>query len=214
MQGKAKGEGKDKTRDAAKAKAPAKATTKAAGKASGKAAGKSTSADPAPPAAPKPAEQGATHLNGTLVSGSLDKGRDRDVGKELITVRGVVAPSEWDMRDEVTAVTLFALDETEFVVNARYMVKRLMKYMDEEVEAHGFISTDEYGSEVFIVSDFTPVEAGEEEGDEDEGEWVEDADLDAEDWEDTADTADEDDVWADGGGAEGESDAWKRRRHR
>lgn len=78
--------------------------------------------------------------------------------KELITIRGVVAPSEWDVRDEVTAVTVYAHDETEYVVNAKYMVKRLMKHMDEEVQATGVLSEDEYGNDVFIMSDFTVVE--------------------------------------------------------
>ncbi len=117
-------------------------------------------------------------------------------GREMITVRGVVAPTEWDMRDEVTAVTIFALDESEYVVTAKGMVRRLMKYADEEIEARGYLSQDEYGNEVFVVVEFAPVDAEDDaEGggekdedwdddellDDDEDEWPDEVDLDEED---------------------------------
>ncbi|MBN2450474.1 MAG: hypothetical protein JXR77_08790 [Lentisphaeria bacterium] len=121
--------------------------------------------------------------------------------KELITVRGVVAPSEWDVRDEVTAVTIYAHDETEYVVTERHMVKRLMKYMDEEVEATGSLSEDEYGNEAFIVSDFSPVGEGNDEDEDEDEEW-EDED---EEWEDE----DEDGAWEDE-----DEGGWKRVKRR
>ena len=86
------------------------------------------------------------------------KAPDGEKSGELLTVRGVVAPSEWDMRDEVTAVTIYAQDEAEYLVNARPMVKRLMKFMDEEIEAHGMLGVDEYGNEVFVVAEFAPID--------------------------------------------------------
>jgi hypothetical protein len=121
------------------------------------------------------------------------KSEGKSKGKELITVRGVVTPSEWDMRDEVTAVTIYALDETEYVVSARPMVKRLMKYMDDEIEAHGYVTQDEYGSEVFVVADFAPLDVAEDDAEK------------AEDWEEDDEVLDETEDWEEGdeeGGAE------------
>lgn len=149
------------------------------------------------------------------------KSEGKAKGKEVIAVRGVVAPSEWDMRDEVTAVTIYALDETEYVVNAKSMVKRLMKFMDEEVEAHGYMAQDEYGNEVFMVSEFAPVDVTEDgaekgEGWDDEDEGIEEG----EDWDDDEEDAEEGED-ADGSGDwegkdddDGGGDGWKARRRR
>ncbi|NLF16953.1 MAG: hypothetical protein GX595_06810 [Lentisphaerae bacterium] len=107
-------------------------------------------------------------------------------GKRQVTVRGVVAPTEWDMRDEVVAVTLYSHDENEYLVTDRAMVQRLMKYMDEEVEAHGVLTEDDYGNEVLEATDFTPVEADSD--DDDEAPEIEDLSED----EDLEDEEDED----------------------
>lgn len=124
--------------------------------------------------------------------------------KGPVTVRGVVAPTEWDMRDEVVAVTLYGHDDSEYIVNNRAMVRRLMKHMDEEVEAHGVLTEDEYGNEVLEATDFTPVEVdADDEGDEDElaEEDLDDAPLD--DWDDEegedSEGEEEDEGYGDGG---------------
>jgi hypothetical protein len=133
-------------------------------------------------AAPKP----APGRNSTTESGTP---------AEQISVRGVVAPSEWDMRDEVTAVTIYAQDESEFVVNARAMVKRLVKFMDEEIEAHGMLGVDEYGNEVFMVADFAPVDV--------------EADEDGEvEWDEEEDSLLDDDAEGEEGGTGDETDGW------
>ena len=146
----------------------------------------------------------------------------RDRERELITIRGVVAPSEWGINEEVTAVTVYAHDETEYVVNARYMVKKLMKHMDEEIEGTGFVSEDEYGSEVFIMSDFTvlddeadteeavvddDIEAWDGDGD---GDGDADEDEDEEGWE-TGDEEEEEDEEDEERIAKG---TWKRYQYR
>jgi hypothetical protein len=107
--------------------------------------------------------------------------------KQIITVRGIVAPSEWGADDEVTAITLYAHNEEEYLVSEKQMVKRLLKHFDEEVEATGFISEDEYGEEVFIVSDFQPVTSDDDEDD----------DWDDDDFDEDDDDEDEDDDWDD-----------------
>jgi|GEM_PF-648419 len=147
------------------------------------------------------------------------KSEGKSKGKELITVRGVVTPSEWDMRDEVTAVTIYALDETEYVVSARPMVKRLMKYMDEEIEAHGYVTQDEYGSEVLVVADFAPLDVAEGEAEKAEDWEEDDGGLDeTEDWEEGDEEGAEDEGEE---GWEGKDDddgagggRWKARRRR
>jgi hypothetical protein len=117
------------------------------------------------------------------------------------------------MRDEVTAVTIYAQDEAEYLVNARPMVKRLMKFMDEEIEAHGMLGVDEYGNEVFVVAEFAPIDV---ETDEDsEGEWDDEEDGTAEDDGDVEeDGAGEDgDDWSEEGGRRRRPapGGWKRR---
>lgn len=138
-------------------------------------------------------------------------------GKRQVTVRGVVAPTEWDMRDDVVAVTLYSHDESEYLVTDRAMVQRLMKHMDQEVEAHGSLSEDEYGNEVLEATDFTPIEP---DSDEDEvadlDEEVDDDEDEEEDW-DEDDLEDEDEpeaddgVWADDGD-EKPRRAWRKPR--
>jgi len=137
--------------------------------------------------------------------------------KGQVKVRGVVAPSEWDMRDEVVAVTIYAQDDAEYIVNNRAMVRRLMKFMDEEVEAHGVLTEDDYGNDVLVVSEFVPIEvdAGEAE-EEEEDEELEAGEAEDEDWEeDDEDVGDEeeseDEDWEEGGEMGGRR---KRRRSR
>ena len=142
-----------------------------------------------------------------------EKTADSEKSGDLITVRGVVAPSEWDMRDEVTAVTIYAQDEAEYLVNARSMVKRLTKLMDEEIEAHGMLGVDEYGNEVFVVADFAPIDV---ETDEDGGgEWDDEEDVIAEDdAELDEEVAGEDgEEWSEDGGRRRRAapGGWKRR---
>lgn len=143
--------------------------------------------------------------------------------KEQVTVRGVVAPTEWDMRDEVVAVTLYGHDDAEYIVNNRAMVKRLMKFMDEEVEAHGTLSEDDYGNDVLEVVDFAAVEVDEDDEDEEDGEefveaeeevpaedWDDDGNSDVEEEEDTEQSEGDDKDWDEGEGGEG----GQRRRRR
>ena len=126
----------------------------------------------------------------------------QSVGKGTIKVRGVVTPTEWDMRDEVTAVTIYTQDDQEYTVTARSMVKRLLKHMDEEIEAHGTVTPDEYGNDVFIMTDFTPLESSEEE---EEDDWDDLEDIDEEDADSGSDLEEED--W-DEAEDEGNDDAW------
>jgi hypothetical protein len=118
------------------------------------------------------------------------------------------------MRDEVTAVTIYALDETEYVVTARPMVRRLLKYVDEEIEAHGVLTQDEYGSDVFMVSDFAPLDVAEE-GSGKEGDWEEDDGLvEEEDWEDEEEPEEGSEEDWDKGDGDDAGPGWKGRRRR
>lgn len=141
--------------------------------------------------------------------------------EKFITVRGIVAPSNWDADDQVSEVTIYTKNEEEYVVNARNSVKQLMKHFDEEIEATGYLTEDEYGEEVLIVADFkaigrsdADVDEDEDEDDwedenEDEEDWEEDEDE--EDWEDDDEDEDEEDWEEDS--EEGSKD-WKRYRNR
>ncbi|HSH75470.1 MAG TPA: hypothetical protein VLA09_07305 [Longimicrobiales bacterium] len=116
-------------------------------------------------------------------------------------------------------MTIYAHDEKEYVVNARSMVKKLLKHADEEVEVQGYLTEDEYGDEVLLVSDFTVLtETTEEDLEFEDEEFPKEAeggtdDEDGEDeddewWDNSQD--DEDLVWAD----DDEDDSWKRFRDR
>jgi hypothetical protein len=98
--------------------------------------------------------------------------------KEMLTVRGLVVPSDWDEQDEVCAVTICADNEERYEVVDRKTVRALMKHMDEEIEAVGTKGEDDYGDEIFLVTSF---------------EVITDYDDEDEDWDDEDDDLEEDD---------------------
>jgi hypothetical protein len=91
--------------------------------------------------------------------------------------------------DEVTVVSIVTENGDEYMVSELRMVRRLMKHMDEVVEVDGFLGEDEYGEQVLVVGDFTPLSA-ENEDDFDLEDDYED-DFEDEDYEDDEDEDDE-----------------------
>ena len=97
---------------------------------------------------------------------------------KVLTVRGIVTPHEWDESDDVVAVAICTVDDSTYVVKARPAVRKLLRHIDELIEATGHVEGEEDSDEtVFVLEDFETVDDRIEE------------DEDAEDWNDVGDAA-------------------------
>jgi hypothetical protein len=52
-------------------------------------------------------------------------------------IRGLVAPTKWDEKGNVTAVSIMTFDEDEYLLEEYGMEKKLMAFIREEVEVSG-----------------------------------------------------------------------------
>lgn len=52
-------------------------------------------------------------------------------------IRGLVAPTKWDDKGNVTAVSIMTFDEDEYLLEEYGMENKLMAYIREEVEVSG-----------------------------------------------------------------------------
>ena len=98
--------------------------------------------------------------------------------QKRVTITGVVSPYEWDSDDNVCTVSITGSGKAEYIVTTKATVKKLLKHVDEEIEATGTVKEGEFGELVFTLEDFKVVGA-DGDGDDDGGD-----DDDDEDWDD------------------------------
>jgi hypothetical protein len=64
----------------------------------------------------------------------------REAGNNLVTIRGIVIPADWDEEGNVTAVAVSTYDEVEYFVENHEKTKELKTVIREEVEVGGILS--------------------------------------------------------------------------
>ena len=71
---------------------------------------------------------------------TLEGGDDRiETGKNLVTIRGIVIPADWDEKGDVVAVAVSTYDEIEYLIENHEKVKELKAFIREEVEVSGIL---------------------------------------------------------------------------
>lgn len=60
-------------------------------------------------------------------------------GGKIITIRGIVIPVDWDERGKVIAAALSTQKEEEYLIDHDYKGRKLMDYIQHEVEVSGVV---------------------------------------------------------------------------
>ena len=64
------------------------------------------------------------------------------MGDELITIRGIVIPVDWDEKGSVVAIAISTPNEDEYLVDKDHKGKELLHLIQEEVEVSGVTRKD------------------------------------------------------------------------
>jgi hypothetical protein len=65
--------------------------------------------------------------------------KKREAGNNLITIRGILVPADWDERGNVVSLALSTYDEVEYLVEDHEKEKELKAFIREEVEVRGIL---------------------------------------------------------------------------
>jgi len=76
------------------------------------------------------------HDNRCRAGASDEKGK---AGTQLITIRGIVLPMDWDEKGNVVAVALSAFNEEEYLVERDEKGELLKSFIQKEVEVSGIL---------------------------------------------------------------------------
>jgi 5S rRNA maturation endonuclease (ribonuclease M5) len=60
-------------------------------------------------------------------------------GGEVITIKGIVLPVDWDEKGNVIAAALSTHKEEEYLIDHDYKGRKLMDYIQHEVEVSGVV---------------------------------------------------------------------------
>ena len=63
----------------------------------------------------------------------------REAGNNLVTIRGIVIPADWDEKGKVVAVAVSTYDEDEYFIENHEKEKELKAVIREEVEVSGIV---------------------------------------------------------------------------
>jgi len=63
----------------------------------------------------------------------------RKAGNNLVTIRGIVIPADWDEKGNVDSVTVSTYDENEYLVDRHEKGEGLKALIREEVEVSGIL---------------------------------------------------------------------------
>jgi hypothetical protein len=77
-----------------------------------------------------------------------------EVAPEIVTLRGVVIPVQWDDEGNATAVALSAYDEDEYFIDRGGEGVRLMADMRKRVEVQGMVR-EEAGRKIITVKAYS-----------------------------------------------------------
>ena len=71
---------------------------------------------------------------------TLEGGDDkRKAGNNLVAIRGIVIPADWDEKGNITAVAVSTYDEVEYFIENHEKAEELKAVIREEVEVHGIL---------------------------------------------------------------------------
>jgi hypothetical protein len=73
----------------------------------------------------------------------MEGGWMKEGGGQLMRIRGIVIPTEWDEQGNVAAVSIAAHDEEEYRVGMDDKGKELAVFLREQVEVSGFVREHE-----------------------------------------------------------------------
>jgi hypothetical protein len=82
------------------------------------------------------------------------RGNDSYRGDELITVRGLIIPVDWDQEGKVVGLALSSYDEQEYRIEMQDKGIELFKCVRKEVEVTGSIDERD-GKKIFNVKKYT-----------------------------------------------------------
>ena len=69
---------------------------------------------------------------------------------DLITIRGVVIPADWDEKGIVTSINIATFDEEEYLIENNDMANELFTRLGQGVEVIGYVQ-DENGRKILKV---------------------------------------------------------------
>jgi hypothetical protein len=65
------------------------------------------------------------------------------MGDKLITIKGIVIPADWDEKGRVVAIAISTTNEDEYLIDENYTGKKLLHFIQEDVEVSGVVREDE-----------------------------------------------------------------------
>ena len=77
--------------------------------------------------------------NKMALAGGNEKGKE---GTDLITIRGIIIPADWDEKGNVVAVAISTYDEVEYLIENHEKEKELKAFIREEVEVSGILKEE------------------------------------------------------------------------
>ena len=79
----------------------------------------------------------------------------RKAGNNLVTIRGILVPVDWDEKGNVVAVSVSTYDEDEYLINIERHKKgeELLPLIRKEVEVSGLVREDE-SSKIITVKKY------------------------------------------------------------
>ena len=81
-----------------------------------------------------------THLGDKM---TLEGGDDkRKAGNNLVTIRGIVIPTDWDEKGNVVAIAVSTYDEVEYLIENNEKEEELKGFIREEVEVCGILKKE------------------------------------------------------------------------
>jgi 5S rRNA maturation endonuclease (ribonuclease M5) len=73
-------------------------------------------------------------------------------GGKVITIRGIVVPVDWDEKGNVIAAALSTHKEEEYLIDHDYKGRKLMDYIQHEVEVSGVVRRDNNKKTITITT--------------------------------------------------------------
>ena len=74
----------------------------------------------------------------------------RKAGNNLVTIRGIVIPADWDEKGNVVAVAVSTYDEVEYVIDRHEKGEELLPLIRKEVEVSGLVHEDESSKTIAV----------------------------------------------------------------
>ena len=71
-----------------------------------------------------------------------------------ITIHGLLTPIQWDEKGNVIAISVSTFDEDEYLIEKDEIGKRLMSFLQEEIEISGLYRLKD-GRKIIRVKDYT-----------------------------------------------------------